>query len=167
MHGIAAHAEIGEHARASEDSAQQPAAAAFPTPAVTRAQAVQEAIIHATDLKEGSKAADLDETSADESDSDGDDGLLAQLSQSMFAALRPQAETESAPAEAAKRRASSESTAEADRLTASQPQTLQTSRDSLTAGTSVTPVIAASVAAASAAFLMLLHLSITADTAAT
>ena len=163
-HGIAAQAEIGEHARASEDSAQQPAAAALPNPTVTRAQAVQEAILQA-DSNEGSKTADIDETNADEPESDSDEDLLAQLSQSMFAALRPQANIKDAPAEAARHRASQNDTAEGDSMRASQPQSLQTNRESPMTGMSARADIAVAAAAASAAVLMLLQ-SITAVAAA-
>lgn len=117
----AAEALAGEH---DIDLAEQGAAEAIPEPAQTRAQAVQQAILQASDSITSSiplhVPAEDNQSSAEDSDSENNDDLLAKLSQSMFAALRPKAGSQDAGY-----RAMESSTAERDSLRAFQPDVVQ------------------------------------------
>ena len=107
------------------------AAEAVIEPVLTRAQAVQQAILLASDSNASGvplhvPAEDVDQSSAEGSDSDD---LLAKLSQSMFAALRPKATSQDAG-----NRASEKGTAEKDSLRTFQPDVVQVNRQQATPG---------------------------------
>lgn len=115
------------------DLAKQGATEAISEPAQTRAQAVQQATLQASDSITGSIPLHVptqdDQSSAEDSDSETNDDLLAKLSQSMFAALRPKAGSMDAGY-----RAVESSTAETDSLRAFQPDVVQPDRQQATQG---------------------------------
>ena len=126
--------DTAEAATAEHDTelANQCAAEAVPEPALTRAQAVQQAILQASDLNMSSKplhlsAQDVDQSSAEDSDAETDDDLLAKLSQSMFAALRPNATSQGAGG-------SESGAAERDSLRTMQPDVMPANRQQATQG---------------------------------
>ena len=118
-----AQAQLDEHALAAERLTKQPAA--MPEP-VSRAQAVQQAILQAAEPSTNTQPGvltDAEQASEAGSESESEDDLLAQLSHSMFAALRPDATGTGASAVVATQSSKSE-VAERDSLSAHQPQTL-------------------------------------------
>ena len=116
-------------AASAEDStglAKQCAAEAGLEPALTRAQAVQQAILQASDSNNSGMPLHVstqDQSSAEDSDAETNDDLLAKLSKSMFAALQPKATSQDAGG-----RANASSAAERDSLRASHPDVAQGNR---------------------------------------
>lgn len=114
--------------------AKQCAAEAVSEPVLTRAQAVQQAILQASDSIAGGMplhdaAQEVDQLSPEDSDSETNDELLATLSRSMFAALRPKATNQDAG-----NRANENGTAATDSLSAFQPDAVQANRQQTTQG---------------------------------
>lgn len=99
----------------------------------TRAQAVQQANLQASDSITSSiplhVPAEDNQSIAEDSDSEDNDDLLAKLSQSMFAALRPKAGSKDAGY-----RAMESSKAERDSLRAFQPDVVERDRQQATQG---------------------------------
>ena len=136
------------------EQAKQCAAEAVLEPVLTRAQAVQQAILQASDSNASGMplhdpAQDVDQLSAEDSDSETNDDLLAKLSQSMFAALLPKATSQDAG-----NRPDESGTAEKDSLRAFQPDVVQANRQRATQGglCYLDDLAAAAAAAAAAAW---------------
>ncbi|DBB11920.1 TPA: hypothetical protein ACH3X3_006060 [Trebouxia sp. C0006] len=89
------------------------------TAAVSRAQAVQDAILQASDASSSDSAAD---SNASDSEAESDVDILAQLSESMWASLRPDAPTDARASEPAKVQYDA---AQSDSLRKAQPKGLQ------------------------------------------
>ncbi len=87
--------------------------------AVSRAQAVQDAILQASDASSSDSAAD---SNASDSEAESDVDILAQLSESMWASLRPDAPTHARAPEPAK---AQHIAAQSDSLRRAQPKGLQ------------------------------------------
>lgn len=121
-----------QDAKASGELAEQ-SVEAVPAPAVCRAQAVQQAILQASDSDtsstSGNSADTADRSDTDASDSETSDHRLAKLSQNMFNALRSESGRQSAA-----ERATDSGTAERNSLRASQPDVLQAGRLQTTQG---------------------------------
>lgn len=122
-------AESGKHARIREEVAEE-GAEAVPAPAVCRAQAVQQAILQASDSNTSSpppNSAGMAESSdADASDSETSDDHMAKLGHSM---LRSEANSKDADY-----RAPENGIAERNSMRASQPDVLQTAPQRATHG---------------------------------
>ena len=89
------------------------------TAAASRAQAVQDAILQASDAT--SSDSDADQNASD-SEAESNDEILAQLSESMWASLRPDAHTAASALEPAK---AQRDAAQSDSLRKAQPKGLQ------------------------------------------
>ena len=89
------------------------------TAAVSRAQAVQDAILQASDASSSDSAAD---SNASDSEAESDVDILAQLSESMWASLIPDAPTDACAPEPAK---AQHDAAQSDSLRKAQPKGLQ------------------------------------------
>ena len=140
LHRLAIVSQPAELANASEEAAAAPAdvaeeadtAAVVQPPTAppqpeqasfTRAQEVQHAILqalHADDSNGSMADASAAEVSEEESDSEADDDVLAQLSASMWAALRPG--TAQGAADAAQQQSTGHDAAAPDSLQAAQPK---------------------------------------------
>ena len=135
MKNVSVTAAQPELAQIPEESA-----AVQPVPEISRAQAVQNAILQASDTSEGNHPSishiSAAESSADDTDDDeSNDDILAQLSENMWAALRPG--TQTMRTDTAQRSSLQHDAAHSDGMQRVQPHNLQAGGQTAHAGSSL------------------------------